>query len=329
MKTKTKENLIFVSIYSLLVFSALGAMAGTYAWYEYRSRVSTEFHGTAVNRTGDLRIGLYSNTELPEAENYGLTKDGNNYWAEEGLSPDALNYFLSASGYASTTLFPVTSGNYEENGNFVLKSNPEYLDNNTSKIATKSSYIYLPLVFALGEQTTTSFNVRLKDAEVESTSTLKEAVRIHFDVGSSNFTFAPNKDNDDKDIVGGVLDLDRDGFIDCDLSNKKEYVYGQVENVSHKDQANAGGTPLPLEDRNCFNGVHEEGSYSLSDDVVYKTAQYYGKNAFLSTKNIASVDNKNIAHANLTIYAEGWAGGLIDQAQGTEFNLTLTFEVSN
>ena len=329
MKTKTKENLIFVSIYSLLVFSALGAMAGTYAWYEYRSRASTQFYGTAVNRSGDLRIGLHTVIDLPDAENYGLIKEGNNYWAEEGLSSDALTYFLSASGYASTSLYPVSSGSYVENGAFSLRSNPEYLANNTYRVPEQSHYIKLPLVFALGENGSDSpFAVRLKDAKIKSTSRLKEAIRIHFDVGTSNYTFAPNADRDGEDIVGGVLDLNRDGFIDYNLSTKKEFVYGESETVSHKSQANAGETPLEWEDRNCFNGVHDEGTYSVNDDVVYKTAQYRGKNSFLSSVNVSTSDSRNNAYANLTIYAEGWAGGLIDQVEGTDFNLDLTFEVS-
>lgn len=330
MKTKTKENLIFVSIYSLLVFSALGAMAGTYAWFEYRSRVTTEFHGTAVNRTGDLRVGLQSDIDLPDYANYGLTKNGNYYWGEKGLSADALDYFLSASGYASDTLFPVSSGYYVENGNFALKTSPLSLENNINTPAGQKCYIYLPLVFSLGENgSTSSFSVKLKNAKVESESSLKEAIRIHFDTGDNNYTFAPNEDNDGEDIVGGVLDMDRDGFIDFNSTTKEEFIYGQVENVSYKTTPNVGGTPLEWEDRNCYNGVHAEGTYSLSDDVVCKTAQYRGKDAFLSRFKVSESDSNNIAHANLTIYAEGWASSVIDQIQGAQFNLDLTFEVSN
>ena len=149
MKTRTKENLVFISIYSLLVFSALGAMVGTYAWFEYSSRVSNQFHGTAVNRSGDLKVGIYSESELPNYAEHGLEKDGNNYWATEGLSAETLSYFLHASGYASNTLFPVTTGSYAENGNFRLLSNPLFMDNNINKPAKKTEYIYLPLIFAV------------------------------------------------------------------------------------------------------------------------------------------------------------------------------------
>ena len=129
--------------------------------------------------------------------------------------------------------------------------------------------------------------------------------------------------------MGGVLDLNRDGFIDYNLSTKQEFVYGHVLNVSYKSDANVGETPLEWEERNCYNGVHAEGTYSLSDDVNCLTAAYRGKNSFLSTQNITAVGDDNIAHANLTIYAEGWASSVIEAIQGTQFNLDLTFELSN
>ena len=329
MKSKTKENLIFVSLYSLLVFSALGAMAGTYAWFEYRSRASTEFHGTAVNRTGNLRVGLYSEQDLPDAAEHGLFKEGNNYWAEEGLSADTLNYFLSASGYASNTLFPLTSGTYEENGNFQLKKSPGFMNNgNTRTYASKNAYVYLPLIFSVNtDRVSSNFSVSLQEAKIESNSKLKEAMRIHFDVGGSNYVFAPAENNDGYDTVGGVLDLDGDGYIDYDETTMQEYVYGELSNVSYKDDANEGGTPVDQKDRNCYNGVHYQGTHSLSDDVIYHTTQYLGKNSVLASKDVCVIED-GIAHANLTIYAEGWASSLIDEVKGTEFNLDLTFAIS-
>ena len=329
MKSKTKENLIFVSIYSLLVFSALGAMAGTYAWFEYRSRASTEFHGTAVNRTGNLRVGLYSEQDLPDAAEHGLIKDGYNYWAEEGLSADTLNYFLSASGYASNTLFPLTSGTYETNGNFQLKKSPVFMKNeNTHTHATSNEYVYLPLIFSVNtDRMSPNFSIKLQQAKLESEGRLKEAIRIHFDVDNENFVFAPYEDNDGIDTIGGVLDLDGDGYIDYDGATLQEYIYGEVSNVSYKDETNQGGTPLPIDDRDCFNGVHYPGSHSLSDDVVYHTTEYLGKNSVLSSRNVSFAKN-NVVHANLTVYAEGWALGLTDKVKGQKFNLDLTFAIS-
>ena len=331
MKTRTKENLVFISIYSLLVFSALGAMVGTYAWFEYSSRVSNQFHGTAVNRSGDLKVGIYSENELPNYAEHGLEKDGNNYWATEGLSAETLSYFLHASGYASNTLFPVTTGSYAENGNFRLLSNPLFMDNNINKPAKKTEYIYLPLIFAVngGRSSTNDIDIRLREADIESTNQLKEAIRLHFDTGDTNFTFAPSESRDGQDIVGGTLDLNLDGYIDYDETTNREYIYGEVDNVSYKTTPNQGETILPKKERNCFNGKHHEGSYSLNDDVVYKTSQYLGKNSVLSTKNIVASTLEGIARVNLTIYAEGWANSLIDEVVGTGFNLDLTFEINH
>ncbi len=327
MKDKIKENIIFVSLYGLLVFSSLGAMVGTYAWFTYNSRIKAEWHGTAINRSGEMKVGLYSEQELPEASEHGLTKDGYYYWASEGLNHDTLNYFLSACGYASDKIFPLTSGQYATNGQFALKSNPTYLTKNVNTPAKKHSYIYLPLVFAANSHGSTNINIQLTEAKVECTSTLKEALRMHFDLKNDNFIFAPYYTEDGEDIVGGVLDLNRDGYIDYDNTTMQEYVYGVVSNISYKDTVNPGeGSPLPMDQRNCFNGKHRQGTYSLNDDVILKTSQYLGKRSIISNRNVSYMEN-GFARANLTIYAEGWASGLIDKILGTEFNLDLSFAV--
>ena len=329
MKDKTKENIIFVSLYGLLVFSSLGAMMGTYAWFEYNSRIKAEWHGTAINRSGgSLKVGLYFEQELPEASEHGLTKDGYYYWAEDGLNHETLNYFLSACGYASDTLFPLTSGYYETNGDFILKQSPKVLNANTKKYAEAYQYVKLPLVFSAGidRQSSTSFGIKLTEAKLDSSTKLKEAIRLHFDVGEENFIFNPTESDDGQDVVGGYLDLDEDGFIDFDKKTMLEYPYGNIENLSYKTEANIGETPKEMNKRNCFNGVHHSGTYSFSDDVVFKTSNYLGKRSVLSNKIVSTMEN-GVARTNLTIYAEGWASSLIDEYVGTGFNLDLKFEI--
>lgn len=327
MKTKTKENIIFVGLYGLLVFSSLGAMVGTYAWFEYNSRIKAQFYGTAINRTGEMKVGLYSEEELPEASEHGLTKDGYYYWANEGLNHDTLNYFFTACGYASNKIFPLTSGEYITNNPFNLKSNPTYLVSNKNVKAKKHSYIYLPLVFATSSHGSENINIQLTEAKLECNSTLKEALRMHFDLKNYNFIFAPNYSDDGEDVVGGVLDLNKDGYVDYDENTMQEYIYGAVSNASYNTTVNPGeGAPLPMDQRNCFNGKHRQGTYSLSDDTILKTSQYLGKGSIISNRNVTYMES-GFARANITIYAEGWASGLIDQVLGTEFNLDLNFAI--
>ena len=99
-------------------------------------------------------------------------------------------------------------------------------------------------------------------------------------------------------------------------------------NATYKATTNPyEGEPLPLDDRNCFNGKHFEGTYSLSEETILKTSQYLGKRSILSNKNVIYSDGK-YARTNITIYAEGWASGLIDKVLGSEFNLDLSFVIS-
>ena len=106
----------------------------------------------------------------------------------------------------------------------------------------------------------------------------------------------------------------------------REYAYGDVENLSYKTETNVGETPKEFKNRNCFNGVHHPGTYSFNDDVTFKNSDYFGRRTFLSNKIVSTMEN-GVARTNLTIYAEGWASGLIDEVVGTGFNLDLKFEI--
>lgn len=325
MKTKKLENFIFVGIYSLLVVSALGAMSGTYAWFEYQTRVNSRFYGTALSKIGGLKVGLVSSVDLPDAERHGLTQDTTDsriYWSSRGLSSNTLSYFLSASGYASNKLRPITSGSYVENGNFSPKRNPVFLTSNINTPAQHYQYAYIPLVFSV--ENSTNYSVRLTKAEIESSNNLEDAIRVHFKSNKSNFLLAPHALEDGYDVVGGTLDLNKDGYIDYDSQNR-EFLYGEADNVSYSTTPNEGDEVLERKDRHSFNGVHAPDTYSLNDDVVYKTSEYKGLNSVMNYLEIADSNVAGYAYLDLTIYAEGWSSAIIDQNEGSLFNLDLTF----
>lgn len=337
MKAKSLERLLFTSLYSLLVVSALGTMAGTFAWFTYTSRLSTQFHGTSLSNSANLKVGVVSDIELSEASNYGFVKDEEHnsiYWSEKGISAESLSYFLSASGYAEGALVPVTSGAYEQNGAFSLKKRPTYLANSTSD-ADKEHYIYLPLVFQASSdknEVFNSFDVRLTNVTLKDYDDggLSKTIRINFlnQANNENFLMNPNVISDGFDTVGGALDFDLDGYNDYQAG--KDFIYGEAENVVYLEEKSEGAVPKPIEERTVFNAATYAGIYGINkEETVFKKSNYLGKESIISKKNITSAEGNTLAYATVTIYEEGWSVSAVDQAIENVFDLDLTFELFN
>ncbi len=336
MNHKNKDRLIFFGIYSLLVISAVGSMAGTYAWYEYSSRASANFRGTAIKNASKLEMGVVSTVDLPEASSHGLTKDTQNpniYWSNEGLSSDTLGYFLRANGYATNMLVPTTSGSYGTNDEFKIKTHPAELDNSLND-AKKSDYTYLPLVFRVNHafEDIDTFDVKLTDSVITGNGTLKESARINFSGSGHNFIFAPNTKEAGFTTVGGALDLNMDGYRDYSNIGNKEFPYGEWDNLVYKSEATQSDSPLPKEQRTTFNGVSKAGIYAIDEEnSTFKTAEYLGRDDVLSQMYVASADTSTggLAYCNVTIYLEGWSLSTIDEEMNNYFNLDLQFELFN
>ena len=344
-KNKNRQQLIFLGIYSSLVLSALGSMAGTYAWFTYTGRIVTHFHGTSLNKSSTLRVGLVSDIDLPKASQYGLTKDAtkNIYWSDEGISAKALSYFFNASGYAgggaedeiTHPLIPVTSGNYQTNDTFKLFHRPTTLKSNVGVVADKNNYLQIPLVFEAKndkQDYLSDYEVRLTEVELKDSSrgNLSQAIRINFDNNDgNNFIFNPTANRDGKDVIGGVLDTDLDGYFDYDPTTMKEYIYGEYDHIEFDTTPSQGEQPKPIEERTVFNAKHAKDIYAaMPDSTSYKTSSYLGKSSVLSKKDVATI-NDGLAYTTITIYEEGWSSNAIDNNIQNIFDLKLTFEIYN
>lgn len=331
-KNKNVDKLIFTSIYSLLIISAIGTMSGTFAWYEYSTRAETGFRGTAVNDAKELKMGILSDVVLSEASQYGLVKDDthpNIYWAEEGLDSDTLSYFLRECGYASNSLFPTTSGAYTQGDDFQIKMNPSKLAPNLID-AVKENYVFLPLVFkAQGDiSAATNFEVKLVDLDITSPTNLKDGVRINITNEYDSYVFAPSHRQGGEVVVGGALDLDNDGYNDDFVG--KEFFYGEAETLEYSTTPAGPGEVLPKGQRTSFNGICKEGIYPIDKEKsVFKTASYYGTDDVLEKLDVAKAIDNELAFCNITVYLEGWATTTIDKEVGNAFNLDLTFELYN
>ena len=326
IRTKTKTRIAFFGIYGMLVLSALGSMVGTYAWYQYSARAGMTYHGTVVNDSGTMSVGLFSAVNLPDATAVGLEEDKNVhnlYWSTNSIGYEAISYFMRMNGYATNKIAPVTSSYFEIGSAFALRQNPTpNTPYNPYSFANRGTYCYLPLVFKTGGVRP---SVMLTDLQLSSNGNLDAGVRMYIDAGEECFIFNPSSDNDGFTIVGGVLDLTTDGYFDYDSSDKKEFVYGEYESISYLSTPSGYDEPLPESERTSFNGKHAEGTYAVDEEnSIFKSAHYLGKNSVLNNK-ILGYSFHGYTRIDFTIYLEGWDHSIVDQEVGNYFNLDLDF----
>ena len=341
---KNKE--IFLPLLSIVICILLVSSFGaTFAWYQYSSNVYLKYDGTSIGNTMLFDIGLRSNVELTEASNYNMVKDENDdsiYWCNGGISKDIASYYLTANGYATNEVNGVTSGAYLTDGQFLLKRAPyyneNYFDNFSRPIAAlKRDYSHFDLVFKASKvsgdniSSINSGDIILSNIELDSLGDIKNSIRIHFQNESSNFIFNPSKLEDGKDIVGGLLDLNKDGLYDYNTFTNKEIVYGETETIKYKNSVTTDGIDVGEYDGNSFTSSHKNGVYGIDkNETKFKTSSYLGFDSVVSNKKVvSSIDNStSIASLSLDIYLEGWDLSFIDKEMNHLFSLNLEFEIN-
>ncbi len=350
-----KPRLISFSAAILFNVSLAAVVCGTFAWYTYATRTGLEkqYHGTTVGDMGSLQAGLISEVRLENYLAYDLAEDDRTlaeegkliYWCKEKIEARTINFVLRENGYATTKMMPVTSGafNFEdENDSFNLYRRPGYLDNYSIDDSTSSAMTgsYSRLNFAFRFEDIDSigsylpdYNVFMSGFKIESTHAGREiykSVRVYFENGYERFLINPTAEEDGFDNVGGILDLNADGFYDFDKYNH-EVIYGETESYEFNPEQTAVDGNLAFDERDTFVSNHKQGVYAVNEDTLEpKTASYITMERFTSKAKAITYTNANyhnIGLFDMYIYFEGWDRHLVDAEQGYGYNLDLKFEV--
>ena len=332
---------------SILTLALAGITCGTFAWFSYDTRTPiSELNGTAIG-LGELQAGFLSEVDLPDYEQYGLVKDESNpdeiiYWFEgHEIKPETINYVLSSNGYATDTLHPVTSLKYANGDDFELYSAPNMFKDSVDQ-AAKESLIYLPLVFRyediLAEEKTylsdeniylSKFNLKTSEED----TFIHKAVRIYTNNKVDNtHLINPTSNEDGSTDVGGILDLNGDGFYDCKEISGIDYekIYGQISESSYKADPESEDGLIPEEARNSFVANHRAGTYAI-EKCTPETAEFEGFYGFRNRRKCVTTTNpntNNYAYLDLSIYVEGWDLNVINSQIGMEFSIELVFDTA-
>ena len=186
-----KSRLITFSAAILFNISLAAIVCGTFAYYTYATRtgLQKEYHGTTVGDIGSLQAGLVSEVQIEDCFDYDLTEDARTladeglyiYWCGETISARTINHVLGSNGYATTEMYPVTTGAFDgENqsiDSFMLFKSPSYLRNyykdDLNCFADKFNYSVLDFVFRFEDvnnvgQYLSGYNIFLSKFQIET-----------------------------------------------------------------------------------------------------------------------------------------------------------------
>lgn len=341
---KTRSALIPILSASILFTSLTALTCGTFAWFTYATHADASYDGISIG-SRNIEIGYVSSVRFFEFAQFGLTEetytDKYIYWFNDEATTDPLAMLINLNGYAFNLLKPVTTGRYNNNeGELFLYNAPapghEY---DESFYAKTESYCKLPLAFRVASSLEPGSYlpnnpIYMSVAEVTSVYEIKEAMRIHtFDHHDNTHLINPTATSDGFDYVGGVLDLNKDGYYDFydDEGDKKELLYGEFDaSYAHKSSPRLGDSEL-FGEWTTFNAKHKAGVYeadllaSSPAKAEFECMEKFAKKYVPVTKT--NEETNNYAFVDLTVFVEGWDTTVIDFDQVREFDLGLNFEV--
>ena len=369
MNPNRKITLGLVSLFSLTALGIFGTTAGTLAWYIYSRSTGFSFVGTSVAKSVLLNIGILDDNNYISdnmLNTYNLTRethDGHSIvftQSSGGLDYHVIQDYLFWTDYNSSMLFPVTtkSRTVIEQGPLTLYKSPDFGETGINIEAKKSDYVRIPFAFRVDNRTggaAVNTDVWLTDSTIKASGkNIDQAVRICVENDQRRFIFKPADTSyvNGSTNVGGLLDLNKDGFYDFDADEKEMY-YGEYNGtLTYNGRYTIDPADADYDNVNGVTYLHESTFYAkhLKDiytanltNVTPKTAEYYsfgnvkpltdsnGDYYGTSTRGfkICATDGPTgVGYATFTIYIEGWDHVVIDDAAGYNFNLNLRFEMN-
>lgn len=375
MKAFNKGILLLTVLTAGTVLGIAGSTAGTLAWYAYSKNVTTSFVGTSIKKSVLLHTGLVDDQQKISDEDIAAYKmkkenvDGHYVlWtsSQNSIPTEVISKYLSAYGYGSNKLSPVTTKarTLSSTSDLELFAAPNYGEINFTEEADTGCYVHLPFAFKIigsNGSNVADQDIWLTDATVKASGqSIDKSVRIFVENDTTKFLINPS-DKSNNDIgyttVCGMLDIDNDGTYDYDESTMEEYIYGDFDGTfdyrdvkytqdeyDHSSLVNVNEVS-DITRRTTFLAKHHVDTYiaqidTISEIAPQKVEHYPVKKIYPSISNgkyVAGATGIPLANTNstascgyctITVYIEGWDHSVINQAIGYEFNLGLTFEVN-
>lgn len=297
MRTKTKVNLMLLSMGFSTVLAVAGSTAATLAWYANSTMSKVSYVGTSVSKSGRFSLGLVDNLHLftpAEAESYnceiefGETVDGNTIvWSSSALVfTSFLSAYLEKYGYAVNVLSPVTTNSraIDSSDNITLYKAPETGQADIHEEVIRTD-VFLRFQFAfkiVNSDGTKAANQKiwLTDTTVETDllETARESIRLFVNNDHEKFIVKPADDSNTPGYttVAGMLDLDgSDGVYDYDKNTGREIIYGEYDKTG--DFEPTYESTDKYEDEGGFDPDELENVNDLESRFTANASTFYAK----------------------------------------------------
>ena len=310
------------------IASLVGSISGTIAWYAYSTRALVSYTGTSVQSTTQLQIGIKSDIVVNFTTNAELiehvTFESDGYYDEindpghqnrlyhyhyyfmkvgsGGLPAAIINDYLSAKGYATNVLEPLSSYGYNTGEDINLRNRPTTNNPNIVPSAAEiTKYVEIPFVFRVLAANTAELtyvenhDIFLSGAQaiaapnLEGSTTgniIHNSIRLYIDRSNGdNFIFNPSSATNGRDKVAGVLNLTGGGIgnqyydYDNDPASPtfmQEYLYGDYEWKEGKNWENSLSEPLAQSSElTDVNGTGNESIETTFTSRHYRGVKYF------------------------------------------------------
>lgn len=276
--------------------SLVGSISGTIAWYAYSTRALVSYTGTSVQSTTQLQIGIKSDIPIDFTSSATLIDDvtfeedlyydedndpghahklyHNHYYfmkvGSGGMPAAIINDYLSAKGYATNILEPLSSYGYNTGEDINLRNRPvTNKPNDEATPAEITKYVDIPFIFRVLSGKTTSLSyvsnqdIFLSNATAIAAPNLEgstagneihNSIRLYIERSNGdNYILNPSSTANGRDKCAGVLNLTggSNGYGCYDYDNDpstptymQEYLYGDYEWKEGKNWENSLSEPL-------------------------------------------------------------------------------------
>ena len=279
---KFNKKLVVTALSTVLGLGIVGSISGTVAWYQYSTRSTAAFVGTAVKSTGNLEMSL----------------DGTNF--KSVITSEDVNDYLEDVLLTNANVSPITTGvNSEANAALSGKfySNPVYqgFDYSEWSLAKASEYVKFNLTLRyLGVNDSAAAATGLSGKKIylndfmvsENASNTKlnisDAVRVH--LGSTNSMLLSN--GGQTTTLGGNLDLG--GEAGPDTNGKWEEFTGAGTVTAYGDES------------------FKQKTYKIGDVKPSMVDNVLTDNALAGDQYLGVTDSNGKLVVTVTIWLEGW-----------------------
>ena len=311
MKLNKKIAVPFLS--TVVGLSLIGGVGGAVAWYQYNSRVTASYIGTAVANSGILQIGHDENDTIVWGRDYVQGDETLNTLAPvtfgqlgQDLSLPGPAYAYPEAGKGSYTSWQqaVANEDYVQFNVYLKAQQADATATETGGYKQIVKDVYIS-------------DIVMRDAIADVDKSVAPALRMHIDVdGGKKFLLAPQAVTDLE--LSAKLDLDRDGEIDkvggyaWNSGRSADVTYG---NAGDKQNAPAMSSIVQARDE---HGEMPDPS-SPSDKLICRTKE------------------NGAQKITITIWLEGWhklnngttesAIWEVTRTKGVKVHAGLTFDV--